>query len=82
MPAATFFRAVGCPACGHRGYQGRFAIHEVIPAERFLPLIADGAPLADLAALRDREGIATLLQHGLTAAASGLTTIEQVARVL
>jgi len=38
--------------------------------------------LAELAALRDREGGATLWQHGLAAAAQGLTTIEQVARVL
>ena len=37
---------------------------------------------AELAALRDREGGATLWQHGLAAAARGLTTIEQVARVL
>jgi type II secretory ATPase GspE/PulE/Tfp pilus assembly ATPase PilB-like protein len=32
--------------------------------------------------VRDREGTVTLWQHGLTAAAQGLTTIEQVARVL
>jgi type II secretory ATPase GspE/PulE/Tfp pilus assembly ATPase PilB-like protein len=30
---ATFCRAVGCPACRGRGFQGRLAIHEVIPAE-------------------------------------------------
>jgi len=82
MPEAQFCRPVGCPACRARGFQGRLAIHEVIPAAKFLPLIAANAPLADLAALRDREGGATLWQHGLAAAAQGLTTIEQVARVL
>lgn len=82
MPEAQFCRPVGCPACRARGFQGRLAIHEVIPAAKFLPLIAANAPLADLAALRDREGGATLRQHGLAAAAQGLTTIEQVARVL
>jgi type II secretory ATPase GspE/PulE/Tfp pilus assembly ATPase PilB-like protein len=82
MPDAHFCRPVGCPACRARGFQGRLAIHEVIPAEKFLPLIAANAPLAELAALRDREGGATLWQHGLAAAAQGLTTIEQVARVL
>ncbi len=82
IPDAQFCRPVGCPACRSRGFQGRLAIHEVIPAEKFLPLIAANAPLADLAALREREGGATLWQHGLAAAAQGLTTIEQVARVL
>lgn len=82
MPDARFCRSVGCPACRGRGYRGRLAIHEVIPAGKFLPLIAADASHAELAALRDREGCATLWHHGLTAAAAGLTTIEQVARVL
>ena len=82
MPDARFHRAVGCAACRNRGYRGRLAIHEVIPSAKFLPLIAADAPLAELFALRDREGCATLWQHGLAAAAAGHTTIEQVARVL
>jgi type II secretory ATPase GspE/PulE/Tfp pilus assembly ATPase PilB-like protein len=82
IPDAQFYRAVGCSACRDRGFRGRLAIHEVIPADKFLPLIAANAPLAEFAALRDREGYVTLWQHGLTAAARGLTTIEQVARVL
>ncbi len=82
LPDARFFRATGCPACQGRGFRGRLAIHEVIPAEKFLPLISAHAPLAELAALRDREGLLTLRQHGLLAAANGLTTPEEVARVL
>jgi type II secretory ATPase GspE/PulE/Tfp pilus assembly ATPase PilB-like protein len=82
IPDAEFCRPVGCPACRQRGYRGRLAIHEVIPARKFLPLVAADAPHAELTALRDREGILTLWQHGLAAAARGLTTVEQVARVL
>ncbi len=82
VPGAMFCRAVGCPACHGRGYRGRLAIHEVIPAEKFLPLIAANAPLADLHALREREGLCTLWQHGLAAAGTGQTTVEEIARVL
>ena len=82
MVAATFFRAVGCVACRERGFRGRIAIHEVIPAEKFLPLIAGNAPLAEFAALRDHEKHPTLWQRGLVAAARGQTTLEEVARVL
>lgn len=82
IPDAEFCRPVGCPACRQRGFRGRLAIHEVIPVQKFLPLIEADAPLADLTALRDREGYLTLWQHGLAVAARGLTTVEQVARVL
>lgn len=82
VPGATFWRGAGCAQCRDRGYRGRIAIHEVIPAKKFLPLIAADAPLADLAELRDREGLCTLWQHGLAAAGAGLTTVEEVARVL
>jgi type II secretory ATPase GspE/PulE/Tfp pilus assembly ATPase PilB-like protein len=82
LPGACFFRPVGCSACHGRGFRGRLAIHEVIPAAKFLPLIAAKAPLADLATLREREGYCTLWQHGLAAAGAGLTTLEEVSRVL
>lgn len=82
LPEAQFCQPVGCPACQGSGYRGRLAIHEVVSVEKFLPLIAADAPLAELAALRDREGFATLWQRGLSAAADRLTTVEQIARVL
>jgi type II secretory ATPase GspE/PulE/Tfp pilus assembly ATPase PilB-like protein len=82
VPDAQFCQPVGCPQCQGRGYRGRLAIHEVIPAAKFLPLIAANAPLEELAALRAREAYPTLWQHGLSRAAVGLTSIEEVARVL
>jgi type IV pilus assembly protein PilB len=82
MKDATFFAAAGCHTCRGRGFRGRLAIHEVFPAEKFLPLVAANAPLAELAALRDREGYTTLWDRGLAAAAAGETTVEEVSRVL
>jgi len=82
LPGLELFRAVGCAACHGRGYRGRLAIHEVIPAEKFLPLVAANAPLADLVALRDRERHTTLWQRGLAAAAAGEMTVEEVVRVI
>lgn len=79
---AQFFKAAGCPACRGRGYRGRLAVHEVIPAEKFLPLVAANAPMAEFHALRARLGYRTLWQHGLAAAAAGLTSLEEVLRVL
>jgi len=79
---AQFFTAVGCPACRGRGYRGRLAVHEVIPTEKFLPLIAANAPMAEFHALRAQLGHRTLWQHGLAVAAAGTTSLEEVCRVL
>jgi type II secretory ATPase GspE/PulE/Tfp pilus assembly ATPase PilB-like protein len=82
IEGAQFFRAVGCAACRGSGYRGRLGVYEVIPLGKFLPRIAANAPFAELATLRAAEGIPTLGQHGLGLAARGLTTPEEVARVL
>ncbi len=82
QPEGQFHESVGCPECHGRGFRGRLAIHEVIPAKTLLPLIAAGAPLAELAAQREREGHESLWASGLRAAALGHTTPEEVARVL
>lgn len=82
LPDAHFYRAVGCASCRGTGYRGRVALHEVIPTAKFAPLIEADAPHAELAALRAREGGATLWRHGLAVAATGRTTLEQVARAL
>lgn len=82
LSGAQFFTAVGCPACRGRGYRGRLAVHEVIPVEKFLPLIAANAPMAEVHALRAQLGYRTLRQHGLAVAATGLTSLEEVLRVL
>jgi type II secretory ATPase GspE/PulE/Tfp pilus assembly ATPase PilB-like protein len=82
LPDARFCQPEGCAACHGRGFSGRLAIHEILPMEKFLPLIAAAAPQEELVALRDRLGGATLWQHGLATAGAGLTTLEEVIRVL
>jgi len=82
LPDAEFCQPVGCPACQDRGFSGRIALHEVIPARPFLPLIAHNAPDEELATLRRQENYPSLWSHGLDTAAAGHTTIEEVTRVL
>lgn len=79
---AQFFRPKGCAACHGRGYRGRLAIHEVIPAGPFEALIEAEAPLSEFITRRDQGGYATLRQRGLAAAAAGDTSLAEVERVL
>jgi type II secretory ATPase GspE/PulE/Tfp pilus assembly ATPase PilB-like protein len=50
--------APGCPACNFTGYAGRFAISEILAVDdKIAPLIAEGAPIHQIAKVnRDRGG--------------------------
>jgi type IV pilus assembly protein PilB len=79
----TLFRPVGCSACGKTGYHGRFAIHEVLTVtEDIERLIVDRGHSEDLSKVAKAQGMLTLRQVGLTQVARGLTSIEEILRVV
>jgi len=80
---AVFYRAAGCPACHNTGYSGRMAIYELLeltPAVR--EAFLNKATEVELTAVAVRDGMTTLAADGIRKAAGGLTTIEEVLRVL
>ncbi|MGH9283025.1 MAG: GspE/PulE family protein, partial [Acidimicrobiales bacterium] len=80
---ARFHRAVGCTRCGRSGYRGRFAIHEVMPVnEELAHLILTHASSEVVRDLAVRQGMTTLRQDGLLRVGSGLTTFEELLRVV
>jgi type IV pilus assembly protein PilB len=75
--------ARGCPACRNSGYKGRMAIHEMLevtPAIR--ELIAQRAADHVIREAAQGAGMHTLVQDGIAKAAAGLTTLEEVLRVV
>ena len=75
------WRACGCPNCHGQGYRGRSGIYEVIAVTPALEtLIHAGASEADLTAAARRDGPG-LIADGLRQIRSGITTVEDVARV-
>jgi general secretion pathway protein E len=75
-------RAVGCPACHGQGYRGRSGIYEVVAMTKALEvMIGAGASEAALtdAARADGPG---LIADGLRQIRAGVTTVEDVARVV
>lgn len=76
------WQAVGCDICDGSGYKGRLGIFELLvitPAVQ--QLISDGATAAEIGAGARKEGMLSLLEDGMTKAAKGLTTEEEVRRV-
>ncbi|MEX2203441.1 MAG: ATPase, T2SS/T4P/T4SS family [Actinomycetota bacterium] len=78
-----FFRAVGCTACSNTGYRGRFGLYEVMPmTEEIERLTVERASSNAIREVAIEQGMRTLREDGLEKAAAGLTSIEEIARVV
>jgi type II secretory ATPase GspE/PulE/Tfp pilus assembly ATPase PilB-like protein len=78
-----FYRGEGCDRCGNKGYQGRIGLYEVLNVTDSLKeIISDNATSDEIEKKAVSEGMITMLQDGLDKVSSGLTTIEEVMRVI
>ncbi|MFH1758998.1 MAG: GspE/PulE family protein [Patescibacteria group bacterium] len=81
---ATLYKGTGCPACGKTGYRGRVGIFEILSvSEKIRKLIVN--PKFTLGALRvaaKEEGMASMFEDGLRKVERGMTTVEEVLRVI
>ncbi|PKF33530.1 GspE/PulE family protein [Acinetobacter proteolyticus] len=82
MPT-MMYKAVGCEACRHTGYKGRVGIYEFMPVSLELKSqISANATLNDLRAQAKKEGIEPLRIAGARKVLEGVTTLEEVLRVV
>jgi CheY-like chemotaxis protein len=73
----------GCDECGQSGLKGRIAIHEVLAVtEEIRDLISSRAAEHVIKKAARRAGMRTLLDDGVEKAARGLTTLDEVLRVV
>jgi len=79
----TFYKGEGCEVCRHTGYKGRTGLFELmmINAE-IAELIVKRASLQELREACLANGMVTLQQDGLRKVLEGVTTIEEVMRVV
>ncbi|MCV6638975.1 type IV-A pilus assembly ATPase PilB [Candidatus Albibeggiatoa sp. nov. NOAA] len=76
-------RPGGCEKCNGLGYKGRVGIYQVMPiSDAMKRLIMEGRNAVDLADQAAEEGIPDLRQSGLKKAAEGVTSLEEVNRVV
>ncbi len=78
-----FYRPKGCVACNYTGFTGRVGIYEVLRiSEGVEVLIARNAPHVDIAAKAREEGMRTLKEDGFIKVKQGLTSLDEVLRVI
>lgn len=75
-------KAVGCPECNNRGYQGRIALFEIIVMNDELRDMAyREIPTTEIRKVARKHGMRTLREDGWAKLSRGITTIEEVRRV-
>jgi type IV pilus assembly protein PilB len=77
-----YWKGAGCAQCFNSGHRGRLGMYELFEigsdARR---LMEKNASAGELRELRARTGETTLFDEGMLAAASGLTSLEEVLRI-
>jgi type IV pilus assembly protein PilB len=83
LPLPTIHQPVGCTQCSKTGYRGRLAVHEVMTVtEEIERLAVARASSADIARVARDQGMITLREDGWAKARLGLTSIEEILRVV
>lgn len=83
-PPKLLYRGKGCGVCGHTGLKGRLGIFEMLnfneDVRKFV--VSHDFSLDGLRILARKNGMITMSEDGLQKAGLGLTTIEEVLRVI
>ena len=77
------FRAKGCSRCSNTGYRGRMGIYEVMPVtEAVERLIVERKSADEIWRVAKAEGMTSLREDGLDRVLQGMTSIEEISRVI
>jgi type II secretory ATPase GspE/PulE/Tfp pilus assembly ATPase PilB-like protein len=80
---AALFRAVGCEQCDYQGYLGRQSILEILKIDGGLDeLIARRATAREILTAARSKGFRTLADDGVRMVRAGLTSLDELMRVV
>jgi general secretion pathway protein E/type IV pilus assembly protein PilB len=78
----TLFRGKGCRSCRQTGYRGRTGIHELmVSSDSIREMVVNRVNAGVIRQEAMKNGMLTLRQDGWKKVLSGITTIDEVARV-
>ncbi|MDQ1487331.1 MAG: type pilus assembly protein PilB [Actinomycetota bacterium] len=83
MDLPVLYRANGCSACSKTGYKGRLALHEVMAVTESVERLAvERASAETIGKMAREQGMAVLRDDGLAKVAAGVTSLEEIFRVV
>lgn len=79
----TAFKGRGCEHCNGTGYKGRIGLYEVLTLnDKMRHLINSDATITEITSYAREMGTSTLLEDGRNKVNQGVTTLEELLRVL
>jgi type IV pilus assembly protein PilB len=82
LQGTTFHRRHGCVRCGQTGYRGRVGVFQLLRmTERLEQLASEKAPRDEIERSAREEGMVSMWEDGIGKVASGVTSVEELARV-
>ncbi|OGN03961.1 MAG: hypothetical protein A2831_00120 [Candidatus Yanofskybacteria bacterium RIFCSPHIGHO2_01_FULL_44_17] len=82
-PIKNFYNGKGCDKCGQSGYRGRLGVYEVMVIDESIrEAFLRRASATEIRQLAIAKGMTPMIEDGFRKAVSGLTTIEEVLRVI
>jgi len=84
LSIAEFTQGMGCSTCDGSGYDGRIGVYEVLIVDELLrAAVLAGKTSAQIRqAAVQQSGLITLIEDGILKAASGITSLQELNRVL
>lgn len=78
-----FYKGEGCAKCNETGYLGRIGIYEILQIDdEIRAAVVRKASADEIKNIAIKNGMTTMLEDGLTKAMAGITTIEELLRVI
>lgn len=78
-----FYFGKGCDKCANLGYRGRIGINEVlVPDAQIREAVLKRSSAGEIKKIAVKQGMATMVEDGFIKAQQGMTTIEEVLRII
>jgi type IV pilus assembly protein PilB len=79
----TVYKGQGCKICGNSGFLGQVGIFEVLRVtDAIRSLLIRSVPVSEIRTEGIKEGMTTMFQDGLQKVERGITTLEEILRVV
>jgi type II secretory ATPase GspE/PulE/Tfp pilus assembly ATPase PilB-like protein len=84
LEKVQFYGPAGCTECNNTGYKGRIGLYEVLikDAEIEKAILGGNISEYDMREVAKRQGMVTMAEDGLLKASEGLTSVEEVKRIV
>ncbi len=77
------WQSVGCDKCNMTGFKGRIGIHEAIKMDYDVELVVrENSSERELKKVAEKQGLLSLRQDGILKVLSGITTIDELRRII